>query len=152
MIQQPSKDPRIHLHQGSKVCFLSAESVVFCFMFVRWLLQLQISQFLPSQKDPSRIYIMSFQAELGHMASLGSRGDWGMECMVKGKKYSQLTQTNQTYWLLIVTCGIQFPDQASNPGPLHWECRVLTTGPPGKFLEHIYTKTFFFNHLTEIQT
>ena len=23
------------------------------------------------------------------------------------------------------------PDQGSNPRPLHWKCRVLTTGPPG---------------------
>ena len=28
--------------------------------------------------------------------------------------------------------GSQFPDQGSNPGPLHWECRVLTTGPQKK--------------------
>ena len=34
--------------------------------------------------------------------------------------------------LLAAACGIQFPDQGSNPGPLHWECRVLATGPPGK--------------------
>ena len=26
---------------------------------------------------------------------------------------------------------IQFPDQGSNPGALHWELRVLATGPPG---------------------
>ena len=31
-------------------------------------------------------------------------------------------------------CGIQFPDQGLNPGPLHWELRVLTTVPPGKSL------------------
>ena len=31
-------------------------------------------------------------------------------------------------------CGSQFPNQGSNPGPLHWECRVLTTVPPGKSL------------------
>ena len=37
-------------------------------------------------------------------------------------------------------CGIQFPDQESNPGPLHWERRVLTIVPPGK--SHIY---IFFN-------
>ena len=30
------------------------------------------------------------------------------------------------------------PDQGSNPVPLHWECRVLATEPPGKSL------TFFF--------
>ena len=33
--------------------------------------------------------------------------------------------------LLVVTCGIQFPDQGSNPGPLHWECIVLATGHQG---------------------
>ena len=32
----------------------------------------------------------------------------------------------------VAVCGIQFPDQRSTLGPLHWECRVLTTGPPGK--------------------
>ena len=38
-------------------------------------------------------------------------------------------------WLcqvLVVACGIQFPDQGSNLGPLHWEHRVLATGLPGK--------------------
>ena len=34
--------------------------------------------------------------------------------------------------LLIATCGIEFLGQGSSPGPLHWECRVLVTGPPGK--------------------
>ena len=31
-------------------------------------------------------------------------------------------------------CGVQdlFPDQGLNPGPLHWEHRLLTTEPPGK--------------------
>ena len=31
-------------------------------------------------------------------------------------------------------CGLwdQFPDQGSNMGPLHWEHRVLDTGPTGK--------------------
>ena len=31
---------------------------------------------------------------------------------------------------LVVACGILFPDQVSNPGPLHWQCGVLA-GPPG---------------------
>ena len=34
--------------------------------------------------------------------------------------------------LLVVACGIQFPDQGWNPGSLHWEREVLATGPPGK--------------------
>ena len=34
--------------------------------------------------------------------------------------------------LLIVACGVQFPKQGSNPGPLHQEHGVLATGPPRK--------------------
>ena len=33
---------------------------------------------------------------------------------------------------LVVACGIQFPNQGSNPGPLPWEHRVLAIGSPGK--------------------
>ena len=33
--------------------------------------------------------------------------------------------------LLVAACGIQFPDQGSNPGPPAMEHGVLTTGPPG---------------------
>ena len=39
-------------------------------------------------------------------------------------------------WLsrvLVVASRIQFPDQELNLDPLYWECRVLATGPPGKF-------------------
>ena len=39
---------------------------------------------------------------------------------------------------LIVACGLQFPDQGLNLGPLDWEHRVLTTAPPGK------SQTFLF--------
>ena len=35
-------------------------------------------------------------------------------------------------WVLVATCGAQFPDQGSTPHPLHRECGVLGTGPPGK--------------------
>ena len=41
----------------------------------------------------------------------------------------------ETYTLLVVACGTQFPDQGSNPGPLHWEHGVLATTPPGKSTE-----------------
>ena len=34
--------------------------------------------------------------------------------------------------LLVVACGIWFPDQRLNPGPLCWGHRVLATGPLGK--------------------
>ena len=39
--------------------------------------------------------------------------------------------------LLVVACGIQFPDQGLNPGHLNWEPGVLTTGPRGK--SHLFT-------------
>ena len=38
-------------------------------------------------------------------------------------------------WLhhvLVVACGIYFPNQGLNPGPLCWEYSVLATGPSGK--------------------
>ena len=48
-------------------------------------------------------------------------------------------------WVLLVACsvsvaacGILFPDQGSNPGPLHWELWVLSTGPPGKSPVHVH--------------
>ena len=40
-------------------------------------------------------------------------------------------------WLfqaLVAAGGILFPEQQLNPGPLHWELRVLAMGPPGKSL------------------
>ena len=33
---------------------------------------------------------------------------------------------------LVASCGILFPDPGSNPGPLHWDLKVLATGPLGK--------------------
>ena len=40
--------------------------------------------------------------------------------------------------LLVVACGIQFPNQGSNLGPLYWEWRVLPTGLPGKPLNDFF--------------
>ena len=38
-------------------------------------------------------------------------------------------------WLggvLVAACGLQFPNQGSNPSPLHWQCGILNNGPPWK--------------------
>ena len=35
-------------------------------------------------------------------------------------------------WVLVVACGIWFPDQGWDPGTLHWKRGVWATGPPGK--------------------
>ena len=52
--------------------------------------------------------------------------------------HSQLQQEGS----LVAACRIQFPDQGMNPGPLHWENRVLTTGPPGKSLHQFFVVRF----------
>ena len=36
-------------------------------------------------------------------------------------------------WVLVTACGIWFPGQGWNPGPLHWEHGVLASGL-GKFI------------------
>ena len=38
--------------------------------------------------------------------------------------------------------GSQLPDQGSNPCPLQWELRVLTTGPPGNSLHTDFIRLF----------
>ena len=43
--------------------------------------------------------------------------------------------------LLLAACGIWFPDQGSNPGPLHWEHGVLATGPSGKSTNEVLKKS-----------
>ena len=40
--------------------------------------------------------------------------------------------------LLAAAHGVLFPDQGSDPGPLHWACRVLATEPPGKSTFRVY--------------
>ena len=62
----------------------------------------------------------------------------GLSC---GRQPPQLWHVNSQLWH---ACGIQFPDQGSNSGPLHWERRVLTTAPPAKspikaFLKFTYS-------------
>ena len=47
--------------------------------------------------------------------------------------------------LLAAACGIQFPDQGSNLGPLRWERKVLATGPPGKS-----SSTFLRFHVLDV--
>ena len=49
--------------------------------------------------------------------------------------------------LLVGVSVIQFPDQGSNPGPLHQKHGVLATGPPGK--SQFFTN-FYFSFLLDI--
>ena len=56
--------------------------------------------------------------------------------------------------LLLLACGIQFPNQRSNLSPLHWQCRVPDTRPPGKSLKCISFRMFlnFNNSAQNMQT
>ena len=47
--------------------------------------------------------------------------------------------------LLVAACRIKFPDQGSNPGPLHEQHGILTTGPPGKPLPTYFTYILLFS-------
>ena len=51
---------------------------------------------------------------------------------------------------LVAAFGIQLPDQGSNPGPLHWERRVLATGPPRKFSSHYSDKLSFHDDCVSV--
>ena len=46
---------------------------------------------------------------------------------------------------LIATCGIYFPNQGLNPGPLYWEYGVLVTGLPRKSLCIHYLSVYLIN-------
>ena len=39
---------------------------------------------------------------------------------------------------LVAGRGIRFPEQGSDPGPLHWDLSVSATGPPEKSLQHLF--------------
>ena len=45
--------------------------------------------------------------------------------------------------------GCYFPDQGSNPYPLHWKFRVLTTRPSAKSLSLLFD---IYNHLLWTRT
>ena len=59
---------------------------------------------------------------------------WAAVYGVAQSDTTETTQQQQHTGCIVVACGIQFSDQGSNPGPLHWECGVLATRPPGKSL------------------
>ena len=44
--------------------------------------------------------------------------------------------------------GSLFPDQGSNLGSLHWKCRILPTGPPGKSEVYIFIHEKKSNHFS----
>ena len=52
--------------------------------------------------------------------------------------------------LPVMVCGIQFPDQGSNLGPLYWKRRVSTIGPRGKSLNSFRTLVIWDLHFVTL--
>ena len=48
--------------------------------------------------------------------------------------FFQVVLTFFFFFFGVAVCRILVPNQGLNPGPLHWKCRILTTGVPGKSL------------------
>ena len=73
--------------------------------------------FLTQASNPGLLHCRQTLYPLSHQGSLVS--------MTYSLKYLFIW----LYWVLVVACGIQFPDQESNLGPLHWEHGVLASRP-----------------------
>ena len=68
---------------------------------------------------------------------------WGRKKKQTPKSFKKINLLKKINLFLTTTCGMQnFPDQGSNPCPLHWKGGILTTGPPAKSnkLRPIHTK------------
>ena len=74
------------------------------------------------------------------------RGAWWATVHGAAKSRTQLKQFSAQHAckFFLVACGIYFPEQGLNPGPLYWELRVLASGPPGK--SFLYCSTFIHLH------
>ena len=56
----------------------------------------------------------------------------GLSCSIKYLPCGMQDSSVVSRELLVVACGIWFPDKGLNKGSLHWKCRVLAPRPPGK--------------------
>ena len=93
--------------------------------------------------DSRRPYIYGAGARVGR--TKGQHHDWFTCCcslhpglQVAPSASPVLFKKIIYFWLcqvLVVPCGIQFPDQGSNPSPLHWEHGVIATGSLGTSLQ-----------------
>ena len=65
------------------------------------------------------------------------RGTWqatvhGVRLQIMGSQKLDATERLNNVNSEAASCGIQLPAQGLNPGPRHWDCGVLATGPPGR--------------------
>ena len=67
----------------------------------------------------------------------------GVACRVFTAACGTLSCGEQT----LRACWIHFPDQELNPGPLHWDCRVLAPGLPRKSQAFYFKGVDTFNSI-----
>ena len=65
--------------------------------------------------------------------------------------------SSSIFWCTAGHVGSQFPDQGSNPCPLQWKHRTLTSRPPGKpsmffFFKQNKMKLFIMKHSTQTES
>ena len=77
--------------------------------------------------------------ELSFKRSSHSPGPTLSACLLSALSFLSFYLIIWLCWVLRVACAIHFPDQGSNPGPLHWKHRVLATGSPGKSLHFTFS-------------
>ena len=73
------------------------------------------------------------QLSFNFMTTVTAHGDFGAEKI----KFDIFSIFPPLFWWSDGT-GYLFPNHGSHSGPLHWEHWVLSTGPPGEFLPHMY--------------
>ena len=71
---------------------------------------------------------------------------WLCRVLVEVRKIFLLASWLQFADSLVAACGIWFPDQGLNLGPLRWEHGVLDTGSPGKSLPWPLLETTLKGH------
>ena len=111
-------------------------------LFTFWLLVRQLSEPLPSIPLGMYLGILNRIVCVKHSTSPATvpKGPNFPTCLPTLVIFPLLKRlfgcTRSALWHAnsAAACGIHFPDQGSNPGPLHWGHRVLATGPPGKSL------------------
>ena len=86
----------------------------------------------------------------GNLVSCSSCG-WGVgrELATEQHSYSALVGVSSCHFFFFLIfgsatwhVGFKFPSQGSNPHPLPWKHKVLTTGLPGKIPTYFFFKTF----------
>ena len=84
--------------------------------------------------NPNDFFFFFYKNRKKSLNSYGSQGTQNSQNNLEneGNIISAIFLNCLFYQVLVVACGIKFPEQGSNLGPLHWEHGILAIGPTGK--------------------